>query len=76
MEKSNNNTSAGLGFVGALQILFIGLKLVPGNEVSGLSGSEGWSWWWVLSPIWITTLLAMLILGVVFTVLVIRAGRN
>lgn len=43
---SNNNyqTSGGIGFTGALAILFIGLKLV---------GAIKWSWLWVLSPIWI-----------------------
>jgi len=37
--------SGGIGFVGLLTILFIGLKL---------TGYIDWSWWWVLSPIWIT----------------------
>jgi len=45
----DNNTTAqssgGLGFVGALTILFIGLKL---------TGYISWSWVWVLSPIWIS----------------------
>ncbi len=36
--------SGGIGFSGALTILFIGLKL--GKVID-------WSWWWVLSPIWI-----------------------
>ena len=36
--------SGGIGFVGVLTILFIALKLL--NKIS-------WSWWWVLSPIWI-----------------------
>jgi hypothetical protein len=31
-------------FIPLLTILFIGLKLV---------GSITWSWWWVLSPLWI-----------------------
>lgn len=37
-------TNGGLGFCGALALLFIGLKLV---------GVIGWSWWWVLAPIWL-----------------------
>lgn len=36
--------SRGIGFGGLLAILFIGLKL--GHVIS-------WSWWWVLSPLWI-----------------------
>lgn len=49
---SNNTNSGGIGFVGLLTILFIGLKL---------TGYIAWSWWWVLSPIWITFLVVMLI---------------
>jgi hypothetical protein len=41
---SNTSTSSGIGFSGMLAILFIGLKL---------AGIIDWSWWWVLSPMWI-----------------------
>lgn len=46
MASSNNSSSAsgGISFGGALTLLFIGLKL--GHVI-------GWSWWWVLSPLWI-----------------------
>ena len=44
--------SGGIGFTGLLTIVFIILKLV---------GTIDWSWWWVLSPLWITFLLGMLI---------------
>lgn len=37
-------SSSGLGFGGALTLLFIGLKL---------TGYITWSWWWVLCPLWI-----------------------
>ncbi len=40
----NNNSSSGIGFFGLLTIVFIVLKL---TEVIA------WSWWWVLSPLWI-----------------------
>ena len=40
-------TSSGIGFTGLLTIVFIVLKLT--NYIT-------WSWWWVLSPIWITIL--------------------
>ena len=48
-----NNTNGGIGFVGLLTIVFITLKLI--NKIT-------WSWWWVLSPVWIITVLAILII--------------
>ena len=45
--------SGGIGFVGLLTILFIGLKLT--NYIA-------WSWWWVLSPVWIPPALVLVIL--------------
>ena len=40
----NHATSTGgLGFLGALAVLFIALKL---------TGYIDWSWWWVLAPLW------------------------
>ena len=45
MSKSNETAqSSGISFCGLLTILFIGLKLT--NYIS-------WSWWWVLSPLWL-----------------------
>lgn len=44
----NNSSGGGIGFVGLLTIVFITLKL---------TGFINWSWWWVLSPIWIVSLL-------------------
>ncbi len=43
-----------INFTGLLTILFIGLKLT--NQIS-------WSWWWVLSPIWIPIAIALGILA-------------
>ena len=43
-----SSSSSGIGFVGLLTILFIALKL---------TGHITWSWWWVLSPIWISGLI-------------------
>jgi hypothetical protein len=40
----NQNTNGGIGFVGLLTILFVGLKLTDNID---------WSWWWVVSPLWI-----------------------
>ena len=41
---SSSASSGGIGFTGLLTVLFIGLKL---------TGYITWSWWWVLSPLWI-----------------------
>lgn len=45
-----------IGFVGLLTILFVGLKLTHYID---------WSWWWVLSPIWILTAIVVFILLVI-----------
>jgi hypothetical protein len=47
---SKESSSSGISFMGMLTILFIALKLT--NYVD-------WSWWWVLSPIWLGFLLAV-----------------
>lgn len=41
---NTETSSGGIGFSGLLTVLFIGLKL---------TGHIDWSWWWVLSPIWL-----------------------
>ena len=48
----SSTSNSGIGFCGLLTILFIGLKL--GSVIA-------WSWWWVLSPLWIPIGLAILI---------------
>lgn len=55
---SSSSSSGGIGFTGALAILFIGLKL---------GGVISWSWLWVLSPLWIPLAIA---LGVVVIALI------
>lgn len=42
----SSNRSGGIGFFGLLTIVFIVMKIL---------GKITWSWWWVLSPIWIVT---------------------
>ena len=49
---SSSSGSKGLGFTGALQIVFIVLKLL---------GKINWSWLWVLSPTWISIALTVII---------------
>lgn len=46
-----------------LTVLFIGLKLT--NYIN-------WSWWWVLSPLWIPLALTVLILLVLFIIYILK----
>ncbi len=56
MKNNNSGTSSGLGFTSVLQIVFIVLKLCK---------VINWSWFWVLSPTWIMTLIAVVIIVVI-----------
>ncbi len=60
MSKSESSNSGGIGFIGLLTILFVGLKL---------TGHIHWSWWWVLSPVWISAILLVAFIAVVFVAL-------
>jgi hypothetical protein len=42
-----------LGILDVLLVVFIVLKLC---------GVIAWSWWWVLSPLWITLAIALIVL--------------
>ncbi len=53
MNNNESKSSGGIGFVGLLTLLFIGLKLTDYID---------WSWWWVLSPIWITFIIVAAII--------------
>jgi hypothetical protein len=53
MASSSSSSSGGIGFTGLLTVLFIGLKLT--NVIA-------WPWLWVLSPIWISFLLVIIII--------------
>ena len=48
-----NYNNGGISFTGLLAIVFIVLKL---------TGVVNWSWWWVLAPIWVSIVLAIIIL--------------
>lgn len=51
---------AGLGIVSAVTLLFVGLKQ---------AGLVDWSWWWVVAPLWIASVLFLaILLGVVVSV--------
>jgi hypothetical protein len=53
---SSSSSSSSIGFIGLLTIVFITLKLL--DRIS-------WSWWWVLSPLWISILIWFVIIAVV-----------
>lgn len=57
---SENTLNNGIGFLGLLEILFIGLKL---------AGFITWSWVWVLAPIWIPIILLAFIATLGFIVI-------
>ena len=62
-------SSVGIGFLPLLTVLFIGLKL---------TGYIAWSWWWVLSPLWIPfAVMVMVVFGVLAFVglSILREGR-
>jgi hypothetical protein len=54
---SDSNSGGGVGVASLLTVLFVGLKL--GHVID-------WSWWWVLSPLWISTAATVLILLIVW----------
>ena len=53
---SSSSSSGGISFTGALTVLFIGLKLTH---------VINWPWLWVLSPLWISALIAIAILTII-----------
>jgi len=65
MNNSSSSSSGGIGFVGLLTILFIALKLT--NYID-------WSWWWVLSPLWISAAIGAVFL-LVFGLLLLKWSR-
>lgn len=60
----NKSGSAGIGFTGLLTITFIVLKLTH---------VINWSWVWVLSPIWISSILAVVL---VVTIILIKLFKG
>lgn len=55
----NSGASGGIGFFGLLTIVFIVLKLC---------GVISWSWVWVLSPLWISFSLVVIIIAITLLV--------
>ena len=62
-DNESKSTNSGIGFNSLLLLLFIGLKL---------GGVINWSWWWVLSPIWIPLLIILFILLAYLIFIILR----
>jgi len=59
MSEKVESVNGGIGFPGLLTVLFIGLKLCKVID---------WSWWWVLSPLWISFgifVVIILVIGII-----------
>jgi len=65
---SSSSSSGGIGFVGLLTIVFIVLKLTKYID---------WSWWWVLSPIWISTIVfvAIALINLVIALIIASVSK-
>jgi uncharacterized membrane protein len=63
----SSNSGGGIGFVGLLTIVFITLKL---------TGFIGWSWFWVLSPVWISVAVWVLIIACFVAITEIKDHRK
>lgn len=61
--KQEVTVKGGIEFTGALQLLFIALKLM---------GFIKWSWVWVLSPIWISAIIAVGTIAIIALVIIAK----
>ncbi len=62
MSNSSASAGGGISFIGLLTVVFIVLKLC---------GVIAWSWWWVLSPIWIPFGVALVLIALVLIIKVL-----
>lgn len=68
MDNNSNSHASCVSFVGLLTVAFIVLKLL--NIIT-------WSWLWVLSPIWISTgLVILVLLGVILSAAIVIIIEN
>ena len=61
MARSSTTITGGLGLCQLLTVLFVALKLCDKID---------WSWWWVLSPLWLPWAIALAVMGTIGTVAV------
>lgn len=66
MANNTQTQSGGIGFFGLLAIVFITLKL---------TGYIAWSWWWVLSPLWIPAAVFLSIAAIAIVIYAIAANK-
>ena len=59
MSNAEATSSSGVGVVGLLTVAFVVLKL---------TGQISWSWWWVLSPVWISAGVTILLCVLAFII--------
>lgn len=57
--KNESSSKKGMGITGVLTVVFLVLKL---------TGTIGWSWWWVLSPLWISAAIYIVALVIILLV--------
>ena len=65
--KKETSANGGIGFIGVLTIVFIVLKLL--NVID-------WSWWWVLSPLWISFGLSILVIVIIVIIAIISVYKE
>ena len=58
MSAASTSSSGGIGVTGLLTVAFVVLKLTDVID---------WSWWWVLSPVWISFFIGVVIFGAIVT---------
>lgn len=63
MNNNNNSGAGGIGFIGLLTLIFITLKL---------TGFIAWPWVWVLSPLWISATLSIVLILIVLIIAFIK----
>ena len=57
MNQESKSSSSGMGLGSVLFVVFLVLKLTDHID---------WSWWWVTSPLWISGLIGVLVVLLVF----------
>jgi hypothetical protein len=66
-DPTSTASGGGVGFAGLLTVLFVALKL---------TGVITWSWWWVVSPIWIGFSLGLAGIGAILLFAYLLATRD
>lgn len=64
MSERSSAAGGGVGFFGLLTLIFVTLKL---------TGFINWSWWWVLSPLW---MLPVIVFVLILALVLIEGRRN